>query len=82
MIGELVDEEKREEQSETGKLHKSKDAQCCQAPRMPEKDGFVMRNHVRLSDPSEMHVRYRHYSRSFFFLNVCHIHFKSILHHM
>ena len=47
-----MDEEKREEQAEKGKLHKSKDAECCQAPRMTEKDGFVMRNHVRLSDPS------------------------------
>ena len=49
-----MDEEKREEQAETGKLHKSKDAECCQAPRMPEKDGFVMRNHVGLSDPSKV----------------------------
>ena len=44
---------KREEQAETGKLHKSKDAECCQAPRMLEKDGFVMRNNVGLSDPSK-----------------------------
>ena len=54
MIGELVDEEKREEQAETGKLHKSKDAECCQDPTMPEKEGFVMRNHVGLSDPSKV----------------------------
>ena len=53
-IGERVDEEKREEQAETGKLHKSTDAVCCQAPRMTEKDGFVMRNHVGLSDPSKV----------------------------
>ena len=33
-----MDEEQREEQAETEKLHKSKDVECCQAPRMPEKD--------------------------------------------
>ena len=49
-----MDEEKHEEQAETGKLLKSKDAQCCQAPRMPENEGFVMRNHSGLSDPSKV----------------------------
>ena len=69
-----MDEEKREEQAEMGKLHKSKDEECCQAPRIPQKDGFVMRNMSDFLTPAKFNMAYHRsvwwHRRVFFILQL------------